>query len=212
MPLFPRYFLPVAGLSLALVTSGCDDSAPPWAGTPDGRMRDERDPFLGRAPESEHDAGTGGSVAEPMARPARFGGLWASCHHGFVPSGEPKRDVTRLGLSCGPANGMRPFGKMITGTAATGRPSRHRLQVDAGDCLRVFAAAGRGIANLDLELSRATGEVLSRDRSLRTWPILDDARPFCQPGATDLLLTISSADGAGSFAAQVWRMPARGDE
>ena len=98
-------------LGLALVVLSCDRERP-WDGAHDGGARDESEPWLSPKPDASwlrdggpSAAGTADGGTTPS--PSPVGGLWVSCYGGFQPSAEPHKDVARLGLLCGPSNGMR---------------------------------------------------------------------------------------------------------
>src|SRR6266516_1256834 len=78
-------------------------------------------PLAGR---SLADAGSAsgesfGDSSDPALRhrPDPVGGSWVTCYGNYRPSSTPERDVTRLGLLCGPANGMMLVGSTVTGEA-----------------------------------------------------------------------------------------------
>jgi hypothetical protein len=182
----------------------------PWSAPPDGGVVDESKPFLPGAPAS--DAGwldrasssspdgssRGGGPAEPSPsdEPAQSpgrgpaGGLWASCHEGFRTEGDARRDVTRLGLLCGPSNGM----------------SRHAdtdsFAVERGDCYRVFVVTAAGA---DVELRSSRGRVLSEARALEGFVAVEPDRPFCALESDTLSVQVS---GAAAHALEVWRLSA----
>lgn len=211
-------------LGLLLASFGCEDPPPPWAGQPDGRVRDESEPFLPRrssplAPDSASGPSGETSGQAPLPeeellapRSARHGGLWLSCHDRFEPSGEARRDVTRLELSCGPINGMARHGGLVAGELTAGQPAQHRFEVEPGDCLRVFAAGGATIDDLDLHVTDVSGSVLAEDATRAPFAILEPERPVCSAAGGELLLRITAARGAGPFAATIWTMPPRGSQ
>lgn len=210
----------VAAIAAAMSTA-CQEPAPPWAGEPDGKVIDESEPFLpSRRPIAlaDEDAGGGGGDLEDaplpeeeiLARPAgRHGGLWMSCHDRFAVSGEPRRDATRLALSCGPVTGMRRASDLITGRLEEGARSGHRFAGEAGHCYRIFVAAADGIASLDVRVADGRGEVVARHTSTSPWAAVEPERPFCVVEATPLTVSIAARGGAGAFAAEVWSIPPR---
>ena len=205
------------GATLLASLAGCE-RARPWDGPLDGSVRDESRPFLPNGPDGSwlpdggnatdaspaSDAGTG-------LPPSPVGGLWVSCYGNFHPSGHPLRDVTRLGLLCGPANGMtllttEPFEGKV---AETERPSVHRFAARRGECYRIFAVAERSVADLDVTVRSSRGSRLAQDHSEDGWPILDPERPFCTFDDDTFKVLLAARRGAGRYAAQVWRLPAR---
>ncbi|MGE3675191.1 MAG: hypothetical protein AB7K71_36320 [Polyangiaceae bacterium] len=64
---------------------------------------------------------------------------WERCRTGYVPLGEPSRDVLQLGLMCGPSTGMRPLEQLSEGSAP-GETTK-ALEGKTGECFRVVFAA-----------------------------------------------------------------------
>jgi hypothetical protein len=201
----------------ALASLGCEDRARPWAGSPDGGVRDGAQPFLpgedapswledGGLPAPEDaDAGHEPTIEERVGTPSRVGGLWVSCYGSFAPSGQPKKDVTRLGMMCGPANGMRQLGATLEGDVTAAAPARHTFPVRAGDCYRLFAVA-RDVTNLDVTVTSGQGSRVAADLSEDAWPIVDPDRPICTFGDDTFGVEVASRDGAGPYALQIWQL------
>ena len=203
-----------------VLATACEEPPPPWAGQPNGDVLDESEPFLpDRRSALLSDGGTGGEggvETSPEAQPqdvgrppGRHGGLWLSCHDRFTVSGEPRRDVTRLALSCGPVTGMRRASELIEGSVDTKTRSGHRFSGRAGHCYRVFVAGGDGIAQLDVRVVDGGGEELAHHRTIVPWAAVEPARPFCLSHDTPLTLSVDARGGAGAFAAEVWAIPPR---
>ncbi|HHH31825.1 MAG TPA: hypothetical protein ENK57_26220 [Polyangiaceae bacterium] len=203
----------------AMISAGCDEPSPPWAGEPDSRVIDESEPFLPRRPSVLRDAGAGGENGpgeeplpeeEILARPAgRHGGLWLSCHDRFAPSGEPRRDITRLALSCGPPTGMRRASTMVSGRLDTDAAAGHRFTGEAGYCYRIFVAAGEGIGMMDVRVVDGHGRELARQQTTETWAVVEAERPFCVTEDGPLTLELDARGGAGAYAAELWSIPPR---
>lgn len=188
----------------------------PWDAPPDGGTDDPSRPFLPPKPDAswlgdagvadggdDHDAGA--------ALPSPVGGLWVSCYGGFRPSGHPVRDVTRLGLLCGPPNGMRlhneePFRGEV---AAGAPPSSHEFEVAQGECYRLFVVADLGVTDLDVLVESSRGSRLARDHGEDRWPVIHPERPFCTFDDDTFTIRLRANRGAGSYAAQVWKLPSR---
>ncbi|HMJ13094.1 MAG TPA: hypothetical protein VK524_16850, partial [Polyangiaceae bacterium] len=141
-------------------------------------------------------------------------GVFAKCHSGFTSGGDPTLDVMRLGLMCGPSNGMKLLLDVASDLAAL--PERHTLEVRAGDCFRVIAAASRAVAGLRVEVTAADERVVARGAA-PSWLILDSEYPFCssEAGTYRVAVSASSAPDAGAapvnsrtaaYALQVWRL------
>ena len=124
----------------------------------------------------------------------------------FDPAGRAERDVERLGRSCGPANGMEPLGSVIAGEA-TARFTETRLDVTAGECLRIFAVAEATVPNLMVEVVDAKGKVVASDHNSDRWPILNPDGPFCMTEAAELTIRVRARVSRGRFAMQIWKLP-----
>ena len=139
-------------------------------------------------------------------------GTFHKCYAGFAAGGDPALDVMRLGLLCGPVNGMKLL-LDVTGTPA-GASDEHVVPVRAGDCVRVMAAVHRSV-------ERFTVEVIGSERMLArgqgsSWLILDSEHPFCSSEAVNyrVVVTLQARADAGTsragaegaaYALQIWR-------
>jgi len=224
LPLAPRVAATVWAATLAGLAPACSKAEPPWSQAPDGSVVDETEPFLpgDRSGPWLGDASVGqpaGSAepAEPR-RVSRVGGLWVSCYGRFKPTGDPVKDVTRLGLMCGPVNGMTQEGDTLRGTveATTGRPGQPGVAVRAGtfparagSCYRVFAVAAPAVKDLDVTIRSSRGSRLTSDQTEDHWPIVDPERPFCSFDDDTFAVEVASGGGAGPFALQVWTLVGR---
>jgi hypothetical protein len=120
------------------------------------------------------------------------------------------RDVTRLGLMCGPVNGMTPLGDAREGELrAGGEGARHPLPVRAGGCYRVFAVAGEGIDDLEVQIRSSRGTRLGADELRGRVALVDPERPFCTFADDELQIRVASAGGNGRYALEVWQMAGR---
>jgi hypothetical protein len=171
-------------------------------------------PLLGDASfahEEEHDAGDDAASEAPAvtAAPSRVGGSWVSCYGGFAPGAEPLADVTRLGLLCGPINGMRRVGGMQGTIRAGPRPPKpqHDFKVATGACYRVFAVAADPVVDLDVTVLSSRGSRLVSDNSEDRWPIVEPERPFCSFEDDVFGITLESKSGSGNYALEVWMLP-----
>jgi hypothetical protein len=156
------------------------------------------------------------SAAEPLtaaapsasARPAPVGGDWLRCYASFQPRTQPRLDVARLGLSCGPVNGMKkladPVEAEVAGDAGPGR--QHTFVAQAGDCYRIFAVAGPGVEDLDVEVFAPDGRRVARDTGDDRWPIVNPDGPFCVFDPGEHRAVVTAPRTGGSYAVQIWRL------
>src|SRR5258707_1303124 len=80
-------------------------------------------------------------------KPDPVGGSWVTCYGNYRPSSTPERDVTRLGILCGPANGMKLVGATLSAEASENL-AEHPFDARPGECFRVFAVAGTSLPDL----------------------------------------------------------------
>ncbi|MBI4701637.1 MAG: hypothetical protein HY744_10850 [Deltaproteobacteria bacterium] len=204
-------------LLAALLLASCRERPRPWEAAADGAAAPPVEPFLPAPADASWlgdggllgtAGGEGGGPATPLRR---LGGLWVGCHDGFRPSGEPVKDVTRLSLMCGPANGMQPLSDQpLTGRVQAGEPPvRHRFQAVEGECYRIFAVAEPSAAGLDVTVRSSRGSRLAGTWSEPGWPIVEPDRPFCTFAAGTFVVEVTARQGSGPYALQIWRLPAR---
>lgn len=162
----------------------------------------------GPATEAPAVADTGPGAAEPPGPRPQPGGPWVKCHEGFTLSGEPVRDVTRLGLLCGPSNGMR----RKTRQAIVGLGGQHEPPVSAqiqgwrGACYRIFAAADAQVSELDVTVRSSREVGVAADHTPGRLAIVQPDRPFCMLADEPFTVEISVKRGSGRFAAEVWAL------
>jgi hypothetical protein len=137
-------------------------------------------------------------------RVAPSGGNWLKCYANFQPRNRPELDVERLGLMCGPSNGMRKQahteGDLTTGEA------EHRFHADAGDCYRIFAVGAPGIEDLDVEVFDPQKTKIAFDTSDDRWPIVKPDAPFCVFEGGDYRAVVRAQRGQGHYAIEIWRL------
>ncbi len=150
-----------------------------------------------------------GAEALPEVAPGRAitpGGGWVRCHEGLTLSGDPLKDVTRLGLVCGPSNGLRRKTRQaIVGILAEGEPPvAQQLRVARGACYRVIAVADAGILELDVTVRSSRDVAVAADHSPGRLAIAQPDRPFCTFADDLFSVDFSARRGSGRFAAEVW--------
>lgn len=208
---------PARALIAALALVACEDPPRPWSAPPQRTRVDESRPFL---PSSADDGWLGDAgldealdggieeAAEPGPSPrreSRVGGLFAACHEGFTSTNGPERDVTRLGLICGPPNGMKQLGDTVKGAVTAEEAATHEIEAIAGGCYRIFAVA-TGIADLELVVTTEGGTPVARDTTVAPWVVVDAERPFCTFDAATFQVSVGSRASSGKYALQVWQL------
>jgi hypothetical protein len=155
---------------------------------------------VGDGVNSALGASTDGGKPEPI------GGPWVTCYAHFRPTSTPERDVTRVALLCGPENGMKAVGPVITGEASD-TPVEHPLDVKPGECFRLFAVASSPVTDLAIEVRDPNGVPVASDHNSDRWPILNPDGPFCLLDGGRHTVRVHARQGKGSYALQVWKLP-----
>lgn len=184
-----------------LVATGCqsDRAAPAPAPAPVPGPSVAASSPSAPAPSIPRDA----PAPQPDGSPARVGGNWLKCYASFQPRNDPKLDVMRLGLLCGPSNGMK---KAHEATAQAGASSEHRFPASAGDCFRVFAVGDSSVQDLDVEVLDPAGKRVAWDTSDDRWPIALPDGPFCALSEGEYRAVVRAQRGSGRYAIEVWRL------
>ncbi|MRG90514.1 hypothetical protein [Polyangium spumosum] len=207
----------LACLSLA----ACRDRPRPWeqAGGAVDASSPPPTPPLPKLPPSmlgEAPTDADGGVAEagrplareedPVASPVRVGGPWVRCYGNFRLEGDPRKDLTRLTMLCGPANGMRRVTKeAFEGEVAEGgAPVSFPLKAKKGECYRVFAVADPTVTDLDVVVRSSRGTSIAKDHGEDRWPIVQPDRPFCPLEDDTLTVELAARRGKGTVVAEVW--------
>jgi hypothetical protein len=204
-------------LALVALAGGCQERRYPWdqgdAAAPPSPSR-ARTPLIpsGIGAPADSDGGKDPNADDEEARaptpPVRVGGPWVRCYGNFHPGGDPVKDVTRLALLCGPANGMHQLTKKpFEGSVAEGSAGvAETFEAKRGECYRVFAAAEPGVADLDVAVRSSRGFSVAADHSEDSWPIVQPDRPFCPLADDRYTVEVSAHRGRGRFAAEVWAL------
>lgn len=222
-------------LGAALAAVSCDDRPHPWAGNdgpaavltapppgPSGEPIGQADdgPATTSAPAAPAGDASAPPVADPTAAPEPVpastheitpGGGWVSCAEGLTLSGDPLKDVTRLGLVCGPANGMRrKTQQAIVGVVGEHEPPVvAQLRVARGACYRIFAVADAQVSELDVTVRSSRDVAVAGDHTPGRRAIVQADRPFCTFADDIFSLEVSALHGNGRFAAEVWSLGER---
>lgn len=136
------------------------------------------------------------------------GGGWVKCHEGLSLSGDPVKDVTRIGLLCGPSNGMRRKTKQaIVGLVGEHEPPVvTSIQSARGACYRIFAAADAQVSELDVTVRSSRDVGVAADHGAGRLAIVQPDRPFCTFADETFTVEVSARRGSGRFAAEVWAL------
>jgi hypothetical protein len=190
-----------------------ESSTSPGAGEPESVVTSESRPVVSRD-RAANDVGSGPRAdgaanrtdASARRAPDPIGGSWVTCYGNYRPTSTPDRDVTRLGILCGPANGMKPVGTTTLGEASD-TPTEHELDVRQGDCFRVFAVADATVSDLAVVVRDPKGGPVASDHNNDRWPILNPDGPFCLVDPGKYSVEVRARQGRGKYALQIWRLP-----
>lgn len=138
------------------------------------------------------------------AGPAPSGANWGRCALHFKPQGNPKLDAMRLGLLCGPSNGMHEVpSKLQQRDAGVSRLSIG-FRASAGDCLRLLVVGAPGAGRIEASLFDAQGKRLATQSGRRRWTMLGLDGPVCVDRAGKYRATVRAEHGP--LAVELWRL------
>lgn len=154
-------------------------------------------PSIGALSASAED----GSPSPPPAD-----GAYERCAAGFVSTGEPVRDVTRLGLACGNSLGLtRSLPSTLEGAiAADGVSVTVPLELSRGRCYRIFAASTPEVGDLVTELRSSRGTTIATDHAHGSISIVQPDRPVCALDDDRGSIVVSAGSGHGRFALEIY--------
>lgn len=113
----------------------------------------------------------------------------------------------RLGMVCGPVNGLTLL-RTFRGAVDENQPPStggHRWDAERGDCFRVFAVGEAPIEDLEVEVSRPHGAGVVLENQNRRWVLVAGDRPFCSSEPGEFVARVSTHGGRGQYALSVWR-------
>jgi hypothetical protein len=146
------------------------------------------------------------SAVVQRAQPAPVGGNWLRCYAHFQPRTQPRLDAMRLGLMCGPSNGMRKVAAVESEVAEGGAGREHRWQARAGDCFRIFVVAHPSVEDLDVRVFDPNRRQVAFDISDDRWPIVKPDGPFCVFDPGEYRAVVRAQRGGGCYAIEIWRL------
>lgn len=129
-----------------------------------------------------------------------------SCYEAFQPSASPVADLARLTSSCGSPAGLTPVTPVQIGKAQTQEePAESFLfRGRAGRCYRLFAVGAPEVADLDVVVRDAEGQLTTGDVSEDRWPVVPPRGPLCLEREGVYTVEVSVSRGRGSYVLQVW--------
>ncbi len=113
----------------------------------------------------------------------------------------------RLGVLCGPQNGMTKLSDAREAEVNEGGAGReHHFEAKPGDCYRVFAVAEPAVQDLDVEVLSPSKKRVAFDTSDDRWPVVRPDGPFCVTEEGQHRVRVRAQRGKGRYAIEIWRL------
>jgi hypothetical protein len=130
---------------------------------------------------------------------------FASCYANVGPGAEVVARVTAMGDACARVTKMHQVGQTVQGLRqALDHPFAIPLHVEANHCYRVYGAADSSLLDLDLALVDSAGKSAGADATDGADAVLLEDGAVCFTSQDDATLNVSSGNGGGKFAVEVW--------
>jgi hypothetical protein len=170
--------------SIAFVVA-CGTNAP-WEEGTGGTPRFATESAVVPAPEPS---------AELVASSGRLesGGIFVSCRSGLVVTGDAARDVSRLGLACGPVAGMKRVGASpFEGVLSIGGADlEFPLHLEKSRCYRIFVASEVLGAEIAVDVVSGHGLPIASEAIDGGLGSIPATRPLCALGDDDVVIRAS---------------------
>jgi hypothetical protein len=131
--------------------------------------------------------------------------LWTTCLENFEPNAAAHVDVLRLGMLCGPPNGLSLLARAVGVVDEARKPFVYQWEAERGDCFRVFGVAEEPVEDLEVELFGPHRERLFLENQNRRWVVASENGPFCAPKEGTFEAQFTTHGGHGTIAISVWR-------
>lgn len=131
--------------------------------------------------------------------------LWTACLENFEPNAAPHVDVLRLGMLCGPPNGLSLLARAAGVVDEARKPFVYQWEAERGDCFRVFGVAEDPVEDLEVEVFGPHRERLFLENQNRRWVVAAENGPFCAPKEGTFEAQFTTHGGHGTVAISVWR-------
>jgi hypothetical protein len=123
----------------------------------------------------------------------------------FEPNAAAHVDVLRLGMLCGPPNGLSLLARATGVVDEATKPFVYQWEAERGDCFRVFGVAEDSVEDLEVELFGPHRERLFLENQNRRWVVAAENGPFCAPKEGTFEAQFTTHGGHGTVAISVWR-------
>jgi hypothetical protein len=124
-------------------------------------------------------------------------------------TGDHKKDYDAIIARCGEPTGLAEYAKPVTGRVHSVRDRRdtYVLKLAHGLCYRYFAVGGRGIADLDILVTKK-GALVAADKTSQPIAIIDVDRTWCMDSDEEYEFNIEvKGEGTGAYTFGVWAKP-----
>lgn len=215
-------YIGVAGLSACRAENGTRDSKATLGASSEGRpgtpssalttadLADAGRPIAPAAtsPESSPERAATRLHIDDTATDDGGANHYADCYEGFAAGVLPEVDVMKLGLLCGPSNGMveRPerYDGLIDETGAEGR---HVLRVRRDECFRAVASSEAAVDDLEMEIRETAGDSRALTNLDAHWAVAPENAPLCVKHDGSLELRVRTHGGRGRYVLRLWTFP-----
>jgi hypothetical protein len=174
----------VVGVLVAIGAAGCQEAAAPPAVAPRPGAPDHAD--------------------SPLAKWKRDPAL-AACHAEAQPQENLIDGVTALAQGCASASKMHQIEQTVVGTKqAHEAPFEIPVQVEADHCYRAYGMSSSSLLDLHVAFVDSSGRFAGGDATTGPIAVALEDGAVCFSQADDAKVTVSSDNGGGKFAVQIW--------
>jgi hypothetical protein len=132
---------------------------------------------------------------------------WSACATGHRAGTDPVRSIERLGLLCGPSNGMVQQPPRSEGPLSeSGDEGTFEWRGRVGRCYRLVVAA-TAVADLEVELIGPDGSSVDLVNSDASWALVPATGALCVAREGGYAAKVRTHGGSGRYALDLWRLP-----
>jgi len=129
----------------------------------------------------------------------------AACHAHVQAQGDLVAGVAAVAQACRAATGMHQIDQTVVGTQqAHETPFAVPVRVEANHCYRAYGMAAWSLLDLNLAFVDSVGRNAGADAAESSIAVALEDGVVCFSQADDVKLNVSSGNGGGKFAVQIW--------
>jgi hypothetical protein len=129
----------------------------------------------------------------------------AACHAQVTPQDDLLAGVAALAQGCAAASHMHQVDQTVVGTTqAHATPFSVPLHVEAHHCYRAFGMSASSLLDLDVAFVDSLGKSAGSDGTEGSIAVALEDGEVCFSQADDAHVTVSSGNGLGKFAVEIW--------